>query len=408
MRIMMIAHIGETLGHLVRGLAIADELAKKGHEVEFAASDRARALLPSWEPRYMHHPVRWNWSHNSCMPDLAPSGFLRGVYESNCDLLQLLTNDPPDVLVGLPGLFSVQLARHLKIPHLSTLHGPYLSPVVRLQNPSGVEAAILSFTRRIFYGGCVDHTYAHLTATLGFPPMTYREYLETETIVVPQPGLDLEDLPNIQQFGFIRASFGPPIDSEDIDLAESCYITFGSGNPCDISSIVGVAASVFPRVIVTTGHKPLQMLPDGVIDRPFIASSSLAGRVSAVVSHGGIGTVGTFAEHGTPQLIIPTELDQATMAMHADRLGIASSCGLEDWATRPRLGRRLPRIDEGELTRQLRALRSKHVTRHKCSGAEEIASAIVRYSACSDGEPQLELPIEDNQKYPLGGSTVSL
>ncbi|HEY7875319.1 MAG TPA: hypothetical protein VIG64_09375, partial [Actinomycetota bacterium] len=93
---------------------------------------------------------------------------------------------------------------------------------------------------------------------------------------------------------------------------------------------------------------------DGVFTAPLIASSSLAGRVELVITHGGIGTVGTFAAGGTPLLIVPTEIDQATMAIHAERAGLGCAYGMERWLRSPSLGRRLPSIDPDRLVEAMR------------------------------------------------------
>ncbi len=379
MYILMITHIGETLGHLVRGLSIADELTSHGIHVEIAASNEAEWLLKTWKHTYTHHRLPWRFSHNCCDPDKPSSAFLNHVCESNWDVLKLLKKLRPDLVIGLPGIFTTQAARHLGIPHVSILHGPYLSPIVCLKEMTATESAVLEFAKKIFLGGCVDSIYSYLSQMLGIPELTYDAYLRTETIFVPQPDLPLPNLPNIHSVNFIRASFGPQFYFHKNDLMEACYITFGSGNPCDINKIVQLTQTVFPFVIISTGHNQLRIAPKGVITKPFIASSSLAGRVTAVISHGGIGTVGTFAEHKTPQLIIPTELDQATMAIHAARLGIAQHCGLDSWAKRPRLGRNLPDFSEEEFINLLRVLRSKSMDSKEvaCSGASDIASALM-------------------------------
>jgi UDP:flavonoid glycosyltransferase YjiC (YdhE family) len=359
MRILMVAHIGETLGHLVRGLSIADELTARGVSVEFAASDKARSLLKTWNHPYIHHRVRWDWSHNSCDPEKPHPSYLSRVSESVSDVLGLLDRVRPDLVVGLPGIFTTQAARHLTIPHVSVLHGPYLVPLLQLNEMTPTESAVFQFANKIFTGGCVDTIYSHLANMHGVPELSYETYLRTETIVVPHPGLRLPDLPNIHQARFIRASFGPPVDLAKLNLSETCYVTFGSGNPCDITRIIELARRVFPFVIVSTGRTKLGIIRDNVIAQSFIASFSLAGRVAAVISHGGIGTVGTFAEHGTPQLIIPTELDQATMAVLTARSNLALQCGLHSWADDPRLGRRMPDFRDGELLSLLEALRAR-------------------------------------------------
>lgn len=380
LKILIIAHIGETLGHLVRGLAIADELAALGVRPEIAASGNARWVLQTWGHRYNHHVISWSWSHNAVDPDRPSAAYLSRVVESNRQVIDLLETKRPDLVVGLPGVFTTQAANSLRIPHASILHGPYLSPIVDLDHPTWTESAVLEFARRIACGGSFDYIMAHLSEEFSLPKLTYEQYLRTEHIFIPQPGLPIPSLHNLHRAGFIRASVGPPLDDTRVNLDRACYVTFGSGNPCDITRIVEVARSAFPWVIVSTAATPPSEVSSQVILRPFIASTSLAGRVAAVVSHGGIGTVGTFAEHRTPQLIIPTEIDQATMAVHAARLGIASQCGLDAWARSPRLGRHIPEFDKEELFSALEALKIGPMGPGNIigTGAAEIASGLIQ------------------------------
>lgn len=375
--VLMIAHIGETLGHLVRGLAIADALTKKGICVEFAASKRAKDLLDAWPISYKLHPLRWTWSHNAVKPNLIAYDFFNRTLESVSDIMELLKNRKPDLIIGLPGIVSTQAARYFGIPHVSILHGPYLSPIIRLKSPNWEEKTILDFSTQICYEQ-VNIGFSLLQKVFSVPKLDYQTYLDTETILVPQPDLPLISLPNIFIYNFIRASFGPKFKNHNIQLEKACYITFGSGNPCDMNQIILGTAEIFPFVLVTSGCQNLKELPRNVYVDRYIASSSLAGKVAAVISHGGIGTVGTFAEFATPQMIIPTELDQATMAVHARRMGIAYPCGLQDWTERHKLGRRLPKFSKGEFKNVLSKIYFQKNLFHEVSsnGADQIALKI--------------------------------
>lgn len=377
MRILFAVHIGETLGHLVRALSLADEFTKLGARVDIAASDSASTLLQSWPHAYKHHPLNWGWSHNECGVHTPSSTYINRICASVSSLRAVILEANPNLIVGCPGFASFQVARHLGIPHVSILHGPYLAPIVHLDNLVPHEARILEFSRSLCRGSATTILSA-ISDTCRFPEITYEQYLKTEDIYVPQPGLNLPPWPNLTQTQFIRASFGPPIDLDDEHLSRACYVTFGSGNPCDISSIVDMVSAQFRFVVVSTGHLQLSQKPRNVLARPFVASASLAGRVGAVISHGGIGTVGTFAEHGTPQLIIPTELDQATMAMHAVRLGIAEEYGLRSWINRETLGRRLPEISRADFVKKVSVLQDRYrkVDCPKCSGGAQIARSI--------------------------------
>lgn len=118
----------------------------------------------------------------------------------------------------------------------------------------------------------------------------------------------------------------------------------------------------------------------GLLESLFIgsvASRSLAGHVRAVVSHGGLGTVGTFAEFGHPQLVIPTEFDQATTGLYCRATGIAATCGLEAWPSRRSLGRQLPPLSADTIRQQVTLL-SKQTKQasHSASGADDIAGLV--------------------------------
>lgn len=383
MKILIVAHIGQTLGHLVRALAIADALTDVGVRPEIVSGPDGKWAIEQSSVPYRHHVIDWTWSHNEIRPTTPTEDYADQVIASVKQLLALLDDQRPDLVIGCPGVFTSQAARSRHIPHISILHGPYLSPIIRLENATAVERSAIDFATAIACNGSFDRLFDQLASNLGLPQLSYLAYLETESIIVPQPGLVLPSLPNLQTTEFIRASIGPAPPARELErLAGACYVTFGSGNPCDLEEILRVADRVFDQVVVTTGFIPTGPVPKNVLEYPFIASSALAGRVSAVISHGGIGTVGTFAEHRTPQLIIPTEIDQATMAVHGPRLGVAEQYGLEAWASAPRLGRRLPTLDGNALEQKVRALRTELPREPVVTsdGARAIAARAVRYS----------------------------
>ncbi|WOD37324.1 hypothetical protein [Nodosilinea sp. E11] len=376
MKILIVAHIGETLGHLVRGISIAKELEKRGIEVSFAASDRAISLL---KENFNLHVLSWNFSHNSFEPNNPTSETLKAILLSNKNLLELLETHRPNLIIGMPGIFTAQVALKIGIPHLSVMHGPYLSPLIPIKGFTESETKIIESTQQLFVSGCVDSIRRHLSKSLNLPYSTYQEYLETERIFVPQPNLFIQPADNIQLVNFINASLGEPFRGEERDLREACHITFGSGSCTDLTKIVHLARQFFPRLVVSCGTNKLEKVPDQVDVQPFISSFSLAGRVRAVISHGGIGTVGTFAASQTPQLIIPTDCDQANMTIYTRHTGIAHSVGKSGWEQTQQLGRCMPQFTDGELINSLEKLSFQSETNWKklSSGASEIAESIV-------------------------------
>jgi len=254
------------------------------------------------------------------------------------------------------------------------MHAPYLVPLWTDEDQSTEAVSIRSIGQRVC--SAADHVATFLNRQIGTPPLRYEEFLESERIFVPQPGLSLRRTPQgVTMTGFIKGSLGPAYDGEISH--DSCYVTFGSGNPCDISGIVDVTAQVFGQVIVSTGGARLPEVAGNVRVVESVASRSLAGHVRAVVSHGGLGTVGTFAEFGHPQLVIPTEFDQATTGLYCRATGIAATCGLEAWPSRRSLGRQLPALSADTIRQQVTLL-SKQTKQasHSASGADDIAGLV--------------------------------
>jgi UDP:flavonoid glycosyltransferase YjiC (YdhE family) len=379
-KVMIIAHVGETVGHLVRAISLAETLLSVGVCVQLACDAQAQLILRERLSglAVQRRDIQWNWSHNAHSKP-TPSAYHAMIEKTNRDLLQLLDHEQPDLIISIPGVFTAQAARSRGIPQISVLHGPYVSPILNREPFTPTERIVLDFVSELMVGGIWDSILAHLSRSLKLPWLTYQDFLSKENIAVAQPGLDLPAYTAMSQCDFILASYGT---TPSVHLPrETCYITFGSGNPCDITSVIDVAAKHFPQVVVTSGFASSITSKSNVLIRQSIPSDYLAGRVGAVISHGGVGTVGAFAAHGTPHLIIPTEPDQATMAVHAPRLGVAAECGLDSWALEPRWGRRIPSISNADLDDAVSVLYKESLNPHtpllKTSGAVQITEMAI-------------------------------
>lgn len=372
MNILIIAHVGETLGHVIRGLSIAEALRSRGYMVTFASSESARRVIESCG--FSLEPVEWRWSHNASDVESVTPAFAQRVLRTLDELVRMLRRRRPDLVIGLPGLASIQPAWAAGIEHVSVVHGPYLAPLADASGLDSLERKIVALAARVCLGS-VNQMFRLAQAKLRLPAMSYETFVTAQQLLVPHPGYHLTEASNIRRVGFIRASYGGPAPVS-LQLGRTCYVTFGSGNPCNISQVVTEASSVFQQVLVTTGSAtPSLAVPRNAIVRSEVASAALGGKVAAVISHGGLGTIGTFAETGTPQLIIPTELDQAITAIFAVASGVGEQYGLRDFATRTSLGRRLPAIEPSSLRAAVLRLRdSRPLVAADCNGALEIAT----------------------------------
>lgn len=94
-----------------------------------------------------------------------------------------------------------------------------------------------------------------------------------------------------------------------------------------------------------------QSLPGHVFRAPWAPMGDLLPQSSALVHHGGVGTLARAMATGTPQLIVPFAHDQCDNARRVDWLG----CGMQlapVWASRARLARCLARLIQDPDTRQ--------------------------------------------------------
>lgn len=385
MRILFVPHVGNTYGHLLRALPIAIEVKKldKDIDIQFAIPTKANWLMDRYFTDIGYSNIRWEISHNDCKEENPDEDLLNNVLASNEDLEELIQFLKPDLIIGLPGIVTSQLSRKNNVKQISILHAPYLSPIINWKNMPNSDLKTLSFLNHIFSDNYIGMVFNFLSSKMDLPVLTYNQFLNEEDIYVPQPYLDLGKRNNIQQCSFIKASFGEDYDEKIPE--SSCLLSFGSGNPCDINVIIDVLKDIFDLVLFCTGSLKSFSHYSNVKPIKFISSKSLCGKVGSVISHGGMGTVGTFAEYNTKQLIIPTEPDQAVMAIYSKNINLTQTFGLEKWSNRKsQLGRSIDylELNSMETKRKLQNAiinlkNQKFIDNIKSNGAKNIALNIV-------------------------------
>jgi rhamnosyltransferase subunit B len=95
-----------------------------------------------------------------------------------------------------------------------------------------------------------------------------------------------------------------------------------------------VAAGV--RAMLVTNH-PAQLpgrLPPGVQAFPYLPFSRVMPRCSAVVYHGGIGTLAQAVRAGIPQLVVANAHDQPDNGQRIERMGLGLSIGARGYRRR--------------------------------------------------------------------------
>ncbi len=123
-------------------------------------------------------------------------------------------------------------------------------------------------------------------------------------------------------------------------------------------------------------HLP-KHLPEGVRHVPFAPFSALLPHCSALVHHGGVGTMAQALRAGVPQLMMPMSHDQFDNAAICRKLGVAESLAPR-WFSGPRVARRLRSLLKStSSTRACGAVAAKfgneHPAQRVCELLEEVA-----------------------------------
>lgn len=176
-----------------------------------------------------------------------------------------------------------------------------------------------------------------------------------------------------------------PADASAPAAGSLVYVTFGTlFNEVDdaFRAAVWAAAAVADEVLVTVGPtgdpSGIGPVPTNVSVERFVPQADLLPRCTAVVCHGGSGTVLASLAHGLPLLCLPRGADQFTNADNVARFGAGA-------VLRP------TEVTEGTVRDALQALMGASTARTAAAGlaAEiadmpsdaEVAAAIAAYAA---------------------------
>ena len=119
------------------------------------------------------------------------------------------------------------------------------------------------------------------------------------------------------------------------------YVTSGTERPSVTfpwRELFAALAAIDVDAVATIGPHvdpaALGAVPPNVRVERFVPQADLLGRASAVVSHGGAGTVLGAASHGRPQLVVPLFADQWENGVAVDDAGCGIVLGPADAASR--------------------------------------------------------------------------
>jgi len=156
-------------------------------------------------------------------------------------------------------------------------------------------------------------------------------FLATDPLLAPLPF----DVEGVECIGCLHPFDQAPLPEKLEDFLDAgpapVYIGFGSMTDPDPKRstllLLEAIRCADVRAVISEGWAGLGgiALPSEVMVVGAVDHSTLFGRVSAVVHHGGAGTTTTAARAGRPQIIVPHVLDQFHWAARIGRLGIGAA-----------------------------------------------------------------------------------
>ena len=168
-----------------------------------------------------------------------------------------------------------------------------------------------------------------LRAAHGLPPDPELAFLSRHLVLAPFPPSYRDPASPLPPTARYFRPFDPP--PERHAGATTVYFTLGTVfnlESGDLFTRVLAGLQELPvEVVVTVGRQidPAELgpQPPHVRVERFVPQADILARCSAVVSHGGSGSVLGALAHGLPQVLIPMGADQPLNAARCEQLGVA-------------------------------------------------------------------------------------
>lgn len=348
-----------SLGDVLPFIAIAQELARRGHEPRLFANEgfagvAARAGVPfvatgtvAQQTAALRDPGSTDVMKSlSLMAQLLAQGLRQTVERMEQE------HEPGRTLVlGSSMAWAARcFAERHRVPvataHLapswfrSEYRAPAFSPLGQLEAwPRFTKRWLWSMMDRRFLDPLFTAPLNHFRAELGLPPVAraYHQWVHQgdltlglfpEWFAPKQPdwpqGLQLTGFPRQPATGALPAELEVFLSEGDAPVA----FTAGTANAASHAFFAASAEScrLSGRRGVLVTHSAEQLpptLPEGVMHAPYAPFDALSTRVAAFVHHGGIGTSSQSLRAGVPQLVRPMGADQFDNACRLMQLGVA-------------------------------------------------------------------------------------
>lgn len=339
-----------TYGDVVPYVALGVKLKQEGHEVTIGAHEKARALCERFSLRF--HPIGGDLSVQTSPEEakglFEAKGFkkLASFFKLMCLFRQVLdiqlqdcleATQGADVLIYHPAAFAgPHLAEHFKIaairmnlqPELPTSqHSSCLVAMPKWLGRAGNLIGHFISQQSLWrvFRGKINRWRGEVLKLPKSPFWKPTSYSKIWDLVAFSPSLIKRPAdwhPSIAMIGFCRLQeaeqWVPPEDLQQF-LSEGeppLYLGFGSLTEAFSFSIVETIIDVLRikkiRTIIPKNLEGLERidLPPHILPIGYVPHDWLFSRVSAIVHHGGVGTLSAGLHAGKPTWVIPCIVDQ--------------------------------------------------------------------------------------------------
>lgn len=324
------------LAHLVRPIAVAEELVRQGHRAIVAMPKRKQQIFKHIKSEIVDISTHIEDDFKIRIADFSNYEFFKNLVSEE---LVLIDKYKPDAIIVdfrlsalaagiIAGCKTYAITNSDGLPYGSYLPNPGFSPIV--------HKLILPIIQKIYDKKTRTYIQPLLQVVHNHGMnISFDEWFERIEYIIPEPHFYMPPVAKHLKIHHVSPlvwqGFGlqEPAWLEDIrPNGKTVYLTFG-GTGFDRQKLINLAVQLVKngyRVIVTTGTICLPSdFPniENLYVAQFLQGEGVSRRVDIIVCHGGYGTATDAVMAGKPAVLIPFNPDQILHASRMEELGVA-------------------------------------------------------------------------------------
>ena len=395
-----VALVYPTHGHITPSLAVVHELVRRGEEVVFYATPRARAQVEQTGARFRAYEA----SDTDFNPDPPTDGLLADMArllalteQTLPRLLDEIRSEAPDyILIDTKSVWGRLAAEALGLPAI-TMSVVFALTRDHIAVPDLVRMLYGGASRETLLDGLQDFeryaaTARRLAARHGVTAPDLIDFLSNPqplTIVFTSREFQINGDTFGEAHRFIGASLSNGSNSEDTSARPESgeplvYVSLGTtfnDAPTFYQACFEAFADQPYQVLLSTGGRTMALSepPANVRVMPFVPQMEVLMRASVFVTHGGMNSANEGLWRGVPMVVVPQRGDQFLVARRMAELG-AGIAVMPNEATPARLREAVGRLmAESSFRERARALGASLVAAGgPARAAEAVLEAVSR------------------------------